>query len=352
VSSLLHRLGIVAAFAISGTFLLLAFHNVDWAGTRRALLGANYVLVLLGAMVGLGGFIVRAFGWKFLLAPVEHLSGWRLFPPVAIGYMANNLLPARLGEFARAYVVGKREGVSKSAALATIVVERLFDALTLLVILAVVSLSLPFAPWVGRGGILVAAAILTLSLALALVATKTDWALRVIDFVLRPFLPGMAVRTKSWLCNFVFGLDIKHHYPTFILALACTVLRWTFEACIYLSAIYALRLADQVPILGALVVMVAVNIACMMPQAPGFVGAVQIACVEALGMFGVDRESAVAYSFLVHAAFFLPITLIGIFCLAYTRLGFAEIRKGGASVASGDLATTWGRSSENQKAIS
>ena len=107
--TMLRSAGIVGAFALSGLFLFLAFHKVEWAEIRRALAGANHSLVLLGAMVGLGGFAVRAYGWKFLLAPVGHLSGWRLFSPVAIGYMANNLLPARIGEFARAYVVGKRE---------------------------------------------------------------------------------------------------------------------------------------------------------------------------------------------------------------------------------------------------
>lgn len=349
--SMLRGAGIVAAFALSGIFLFLAFHKVDWVEIRRALAGANHGLVLLGGMVGLGGFVVRAYGWKFLLVPVERLSGWRLFSPVAIGYMANNLLPARLGEFARAYVVGRRENVSKSAALATIMIERIFDGLTLLLILATISVFFPFAAWVKQGGILVAAVFLFISLCLALVAVKTQWILWGIDAVLGPHLPGTAIRMKSRLRNFVVGLDFKNHYPAIALAFVFTVLRWTFEACIYLSVIHALGLQDQVPIHGALFVMVAVNIACMIPQAPGFVGSVQIACIQALAVFGVDRETAVAYSLLVHAAFFFPITLVGIFCLARSRFSFTDIRRSRDRAGWGDSIATPGRPPGKQKLV-
>jgi len=331
VKSSLHRLGLIVGFAISGIAAFFAFRDVSWSEMTRSLMEANGSLVLLGATVGVGGFVVRAFGWKFLLAPVGRLSGWRLFSPVAIGYMANNLLPARLGEFARAYVVGKRENVSKSAALATIMIERVFDGLTLLMILAVISLYFPFAPWVKEGGVLVAAVFLAVSLALGLVAVKTELALAVIDLTLGRFSAAMATRMKSRVENFVVVLDFKRHYPTVLLGLVFTVLRWVFEACIYLSVIYAMGLRD-VPIHGALFVMVAVNIACMIPQAPGFVGSVQIACIQALGIFGVGRETAAAYSLLVHAAFFFPITIIGLFCLVYSRFSFAEIRGDGTPV--------------------
>jgi hypothetical protein len=241
--------------------------------------------------------------------------------------MGNNLLPARLGEFARAYVVGKRENVSKSAALATILVERIFDGLALLLILAVVSFFFPYTPWVKQGGIVVTGIFISLSIALVLVAVNLNWGLRLIEATLGPFFPGMAKRMKSRLVNFVEGLDLKSHFSASLMAFACTVFRWAIEACIYLSVIYAMGLQAMVPLSGALFVMVAVNIACMVPQAPGFVGSVQFACIEALAVFGVSRETAAAYSLLVHAAFFFPITFVGIVCLVRSRFTFAEIRR-------------------------
>ena len=324
----LRHLGTVAACAVSALFLYLAFRKVDWGKMAGAFVGVNYPLVLLGACVGLCGFVIRAFGWKHLLAPVGRLSGWRLFSPVAIGYMANNLLPARLGEFARAYVVGKRENVSKSAALATILIERIFDGLTLLLILAVVSVFFPCPGWVRHGGLLVAAGFVGVSLSLAVVAIKLPWGLRLLDATLGRFRPEMAARMKSRLENFVVGLDIKNHWRDALIALACTLFRWAFEACIYLSVVYAMGL--PVPVHGVLFVMVVVNIACLVPQAPGYAGSVQFACIQSLAVFKIPEitESvAAAYSILVHAAFFFPITITGIACLIVSRLRFADLRE-------------------------
>jgi len=283
--------------------------------------------VVLGALVGMGGFVVRGFGWKYLLAPVGRFSGWRLFSPVAIGYMANNLFPARLGEFVRAYVVGKREGVSKSSALATIVIERIFDGLTLLLILAAVSVFFPYPVWVQRGGWIVAGIFLGLSVFLALVSVKLAFGLRLIDATLGRWLPGMADRMKSRLECFVVGLDVKNHWRDALRALVACMLRWAFEACIYLSVVAAMGLGDRVPVHGALFVMVAVNIAAMVPSAPGYVGPVQFACVEALGVFGIEQSPAFAYSLLLHAAIFFPITLAGFACVVKHKVGFAAIRQ-------------------------
>jgi uncharacterized protein (TIRG00374 family) len=279
------------------------------------------------------------------------MSGWHLFPPVAIGYMANNLLPARLGEFARAYVVGKQENVSKSAALATILVERIFDGLALLIILAAVSLFFPYPQWVKSGGFIVAMIFVGLSVSLAVFSIKITWGLRVIDATFGGFLPDMAERMKSRLLNFVVGLDVKNHFRTSILAFGCVLLRWAFEACIYLSVLYAMGFQNLVPLHGALFVMVAVNIACLVPQAPGFVGSVQLACIESLAVFGVDREAAVAYSLLVHAAFFFPVTLAGIVCLLRSRFSFAEIRNSRDARDAVDLAAASTMSSKEQETV-
>ena len=348
---LVHHLGMIVAFALTALFIYLAFREVKWVEMVHAMSSANHGLVLLGAAVGLAGFIVRAFGWKFLLAPVGKMSGWRLFSPVAIGYMANNLLPARLGEFARAYVVGKQEKVSKSSALATILVERVFDGLTLLMILAAVSLFFPYPMWVKTGGLIVAAIFIGLSVCLTIVSIKTSWGLRIIDIVFGRFLPQLADRLKSLLLDFVIGLNLKNHFLTSTLAFCCVMLRWAFEACIYLSVVYAMGLQDLVPLHGALFVMVAVNIACLVPQAPGFVGSVQLACIESLAVFGVDREVAIAYSLLVHAAFFFPITLTGIVCLFRSHLSFAEIRKSQNTNDAADSTTATTMSPNEHKTV-
>jgi glycosyltransferase 2 family protein len=327
VRGVLRHAGKLLACVLSLGLIALAVRGVEWGKMGEAFRQANYTLVLAGALVGLGGFVVRGYGWKFLLAPVGRFDGWRLFPPVAIGYMANNLFPARLGEFVRAYVVGKREGVSKSSALATIIIERIFDGLTLLLILAVVSVFFHYPPWVQRGGWIVAGIFLGLSAFLAVVSLKLALGLRLLDATLGRFLPATAGRMKRRLECFVVGLDVKNHWRDALCAFAACLFRWSFEACIYLSVVAAMGLADRVPVHGALFVMVTVNIACMVPSGPAYVGPVQFACVEALGVFGIEHSQAFAFSLLLHAAIFFPITIVGIACAIHTRLGLKALRQ-------------------------
>lgn len=327
MKAILRHAGKLLACAFSVALICLALRGVEWKDMAAAFSTANYPLIIAGAIVGLGGFVVRGYGWKYLLAPVGRFDGRRLFSPVAIGYMANNLFPARLGEFVRAYVVGKREGVSKSSALATIIIERIFDGLTLLLILAVVSVFFPYPPWVQRGGWIVAAIFLGLSVFLAVVAVKLPLGLRLIDATLGRWVPDFAERMKSRLECFVVGLDVKNHWRDALCALAACGVRWAFEACIYLSVVAATGLGDRVPVHGVLFVMVAVNIAAMVPSAPGYVGPVQFACVEALSVFGIGRPEAFAYSVLLHAAIFFPITFVGIACVVKSKLGFAALRQ-------------------------
>lgn len=315
------------AFGVSAALIYVVFRNVDWALMRQSFRQANYPLVALGGIVGLGGFVVRAIGWKYLLAPMARLRGLRLFTPVAIGYMANNLFPARLGEFVRAWVVGRREGVSKTGALATIIVERIFDGLTLLLILAAVSIFYPFPPWVKVGGWLVAGVFLGLAGFLAVVAIKVKTALRLVDLTVGRWAPAFAERMKSRVECFVAALDIRHHLRDTALGFLSCVVRWLFESCIYFSIILAMGLHRQVPLHAALFVMVVVNITTMVPSAPGYLGAVQLGCLASLAVFGVDNTTAATYSILLHADIFFPITLAGVVCLLKAHLSLASLRK-------------------------
>jgi len=325
-----HAMALVGV-GISAVLLVVVFARVEWAEMARALGQTRWGFLVLGALVGMGGFLVRALDWKFLLRPVARVSALRLFPPVAIGYMANNIFPARLGELVRAYVVGKREGVSKSSALATIVVERILDGLTLLLILAAVSLFFPFPRQVKVAGWFVAAVFVGLALALALVAVKVEWGMRLLEGTACRLSPALGEKLKSWLRCFVVGLDLTGHPWSALAAFAACVGRWAFEACIYFGVALAMPQLG-IPPHGVLFVMVVVNILTMVPSAPGYVGTVQAACVLALGVFGLSESDAVAYSLLLHAAIYFPITLTGVAFVVALNIKVSAAREGEGAV--------------------
>ncbi|MGN6675794.1 MAG: lysylphosphatidylglycerol synthase transmembrane domain-containing protein, partial [Thermomicrobiales bacterium] len=128
---------------ISLGFLYLALRGQDLGQVRRALAAADYRYLLPAIVIYFAGVWVRALRWRHLLAPVRPLTARALFPVVVIGYMANDILPWRLGEFVRAYALREREHVPASASLATIAVERIFDGLAMLCFLLVASVFIP-----------------------------------------------------------------------------------------------------------------------------------------------------------------------------------------------------------------
>lgn len=117
---------------ISVLFLFLAFRKVNLHELKKALESANYIYLIPAILLTILSLWIRAFRWQYILQPVREIRVSSLFSATMIGFMANNLLPVRLGEFVRAYTIGEKERISKSSSLATIVVERIFDGITIL----------------------------------------------------------------------------------------------------------------------------------------------------------------------------------------------------------------------------
>ena len=125
------------ALVVSALFMLLLLYQVDLGEIRSALLEANYLYVAPAIALYFGAVYFRSVRWRYLLSPLRTFPVSRLYPVIVIGYMANNLLPARLGELVRSYYLARRENFNASAAFATIAVERVYDGVTLLAFAAV-----------------------------------------------------------------------------------------------------------------------------------------------------------------------------------------------------------------------
>ena len=314
------------ALSVSVIFSYLAFRDISWVETWAVLRQANWGWFMAGALVGLLGFIARAAGWRILLMPSGTIPVVRLFSPVAIGYMANNLLPARLGELARVYVVGSRESVSKTTALGSVVIERLLDAYALVSVVLVITLVLPYPTWVKQAAGWLLAGMLLFSLALMLLRRSHTLRRGLIERWIAPQSPRVANHLIWYLSSFLVGANTPDKPHLSLRLVVWIYLRWAFEAGMYLMVMVALGLDQQIPLHSALFVMVMVNIACLVPQAPGYIGAVQLAVVESLALFHVGSETAIAYSLLVHVAFFVPITVVGLVYLVAGGFSLGHLR--------------------------
>jgi glycosyltransferase 2 family protein len=315
-------LGIV----VSALFLYLAGTRVDLAKTQEALRSADYGYLPFAVLLTFLTNWLRAYRWKWMLNPIRNVAVLRLFSGVAIGYMTNNLLPARLGEIARAYIVGKREGISRSSTLATIVVERIFDGVTLLFFLGSMSFAFSFPLWVQRVGMISGVFFFSVLGGLYLVMMKKSLRTWVNGWVLWWVPVSIADRVQKLAGSFLAGLVVLRRRRDIVLIFFCSVMIWLVEAFTYY--IVALAFALEIPFYVAVLAVVIVNLGSLIPAGPGSIGTFEFFCMYVLTLFAIQSDVALSFAIVIHAVVFLPITIVGIFCFWRENLGWSEIRVG------------------------
>lgn len=322
---------VAAGVALTLLFLWLALRNVDGAAVWDALRHARYAFLIPAGLSSLLGYAVRTVRWGEILRPTKRVRFTRLFPVLMVGFATNNLVPARVGEFARAYVLGVREQISRSLALATIVVERVCDGLTLLVLmtLALVLFPLPVDDPKLRMVELSATAIFGLAtLVLAGLLLFPARFIAVARTVLRPMPRGLATRIETLLESFVRGLGALRSPRQLARIAGLSLLVWMLEGGSYAFMLLAFPfgLSTTARVAAAIFLLVFVNLGIMIPAAPGYIGTYQFFATLALGAFGVAPALAFGLAIVSHALQYVLVTSIGL--LAFWHLGLTPGRIG------------------------
>ena len=304
-------------FAISALFLWIALRGLGLEDVGAAVADANLWWLLPGIAVYFVGVWARAWRWHFLLGPIKPIPTRTMFPVVAIGYMGNNIYPARAGEVLRAVVLKRREGVPISASLATIIVERIFDGV---VMLAFVFLNLPrLAELTGDSGFLG-------NIRQAAVWGTAVFALALLVFLLAAMFPGPAAQIVEWLVSrwtperfrdrlleimgrFLDGLASLRSPVNALMVFLTSVVIWLLETGKYWFVMHAFPF--EVDFFTLMLMNGIVNLATTIPSAPGYVGTFDAPGIAVLAAAGVDRAVAAGYTLVLHAALWLPITALG-----------------------------------------
>ena len=321
------RWHIVLGILISAVFLFLAFRKIEFNQLWQYLRAAKWAWVLLGLVFYFMGVWVRTWRWQVLLKPLKHLSRRQLFPVVCIGYMGNNVYPARAGEVLRSILLKQSDDVPISGSLATIVVERLFDGIT---ILALVLLNFrqfvqiaPDAEWVNRiqtGSILVAGIfglILIVFLAMLFLPKQTQ---AVSGRLINKLLPAkLRPKVSGILDKFIEGLRVLRSPGQSLLVLALSMLVWVLEGGLYWGVMKALGL--DLSFMSLLLVEGVVNLVLLIPAAPGGLGTFDAAARFMLSLFGIPAELALGYALMLRVALWIPITALG--AIFFVKEGFS-----------------------------
>jgi glycosyltransferase 2 family protein len=313
-------------FVISIVFLYIAFREQDFALIWESLRAAEYRWIIPALGAYFLGVMIRAARWHFLLRAVQNIPSQRLFPIVVIGYMANNILPLRAGELVRSYALSARFQVRKSASLATIAIERIFDGLTMLGFLLVASLTIALTTNLRNVALAAAALFIVLSVVLfgfVLIPTMRH---RSIDLALRLLPNRVGARVEQMAHSFFEGLGIlRRKQDMFVIALT-SILAWLSEATMYLLIAQGFNLG--VSPMAILMVTAVANLATIIPSSPGYVGPFEAAVVSVLaGTLGLSRELALSYAVVVHAALYVPVTLLGVLYWWRESYSWRDVRR-------------------------
>ncbi|HLH22010.1 MAG TPA: lysylphosphatidylglycerol synthase transmembrane domain-containing protein [Chloroflexota bacterium] len=308
--------------AVSLVCLWLVFRSLDPAALAAALARANFLYVLPAVAVYFVGVWLRSVRWKLLLGPAlrgsRSPSTGRLFRVLVIGFTVNNLLPARLGELARAYLLWRGERVEPGATLATIVLERVLDGLTLCAFAGFAALLVPFPADLQRAAWATAALFLVASLALVGFLLLPGPFVALAVRLLRLLPARFAYLGERLIHSFVDGLAVLRQAHALAAVLGLSVLAWLAEATMYYLVMlgFPFPARPEAALLGA----AAANFGAMIPSSPGYVGTfdlpLQIVLTE---VFGVALAQATSYTLVLHAALVVPVVLVGLFFLWQER---------------------------------
>jgi hypothetical protein len=310
---------------ISALFLYYALRGQQLPQVWSTLRQANYWWLIPGVAIYFVAVGVRTWRWYYMLRPIKEISLSRLFPIVTIGYMGNNIYPARAGEVLRAYVLKRQEGVSISASLATVVVERIFDGVSMLFFVFV---TLPFAS-LGQAYegpvMLFSALFFGALLVFFLLAVSPQRAQRVYALFVDRLLPlRLRPAAHHTLDRFMTGLaSLRSGRDAFMIFLTSVVI-WLLETGKYWFVMHAFPFSVNFYVLMLMTAIV--NLATTLPSAPGYVGTFDAPGIQVLESFGVAGDLATGYTLVLHAALWLPITLLGAYFMTRESLSWKEVQ--------------------------
>ena len=305
----------IVGILISLLCIYLAFRNVDFHEMGLAFNTANYWYILPAILTIFFSHYLRALRWRYLLDPIRRLDVGSLFSSLIIGYGANTFMPAHLGEVVRAYVVSKKRQIPMSPVFATIVVERIIDVLSLLVLLVVALFIYPFPEWVIKSGYIMLAGTVGLFLFLIFLKTATAFTISIIGIFLKPFPDRFGSRIKVMLTGFVAGILPLEHWHNYITTGILSFVIWICYGLVFLLCLYSFNFMETYHLnwIAALILLVITTIAVAVPSSPGYVGIYHYLCQVTLALFSVPAGPALSFAAVVHGVNFLPVLIVGFF---------------------------------------
>ena len=309
-------------FSVVG--LVYAFRQFNWTEFINLMRGVNYWYLLGAIVLQLTAVWVRALRWKWLLAPIKDISTKILFDATMIGYFGNNVLPLRMGELLRAYVVSNNSSISTSKVIGTLIVDRILDFLAVM-ILAILFLFfsdlMDIPRWIVMFSVVL---ILVLFITVLIIGNKNpDW--KSIKIRYKIFQSKIGSKLYDIITNIVSGLSVLNKTPHKIGVYSFIVLLWSMYYMSFILIIKGINLDLSIMNAGVLYVLLTLSIS--IPAAPGYIGTYHATCVAVLtNIYNIGLNASQTFAVLSHAVVFVPFVIIGALVFLKNSMKFSKLK--------------------------
>lgn len=319
----MRNLKVSAGIFVTVFLFYFLLRDLDFELFFSYLLKGDARLIVAGVIVYLSSFIVRGLRWSILLKHIKNFEVRELTMLTVAGYAVNNIFPVRIGEFTRAWITGKRNSVSRTSILASIFVERIFDGLTIALILSTALFFYPFPQNVKTLAVMASAffALLFLFIMFGTFSSKPLELIKYFKKTLPPFVsPFLEIAEK-----FLKGASSLNSLKQISAVTFLSVLVWVFELAVYILISNAFDI--NIPLVGYLFMLCAANLGMLAAPTPGGLAVFQAAIVFALKSFSILYEKRMAVAIVLHMAQIIPITIIGLLWLYRNHISISSAQE-------------------------
>lgn len=311
--------------AFSLVFLLLAFRKVEWQDVVASWSMARPVLILAGVILLILAWVMAAVRWKVILSPSPGLTVIDTFSFITIGYLANTILPLRLGDLARATLIGRRRHIGISRSLGSMALERLMDIITLLSFILMLAFVMEIPNFVKAGIATMTGGALVMLAGLVILSFHREKLIYVQKALAWFLSERIAIRMVTMIDRFSQGLDVIKRPLRLMGVYLLSVAVWIITG--FATYVWLRAFNINIPWFAGFFVLVVINLGSAIPSSPGYVGVYHYLAVLALSVWGIDRSPALAYAIGTHALNMLANVGLGVIFLAREGVSLNSLRR-------------------------
>lgn len=307
----------IAGLLLSIALLVLLFYTIDFREVIAAFKNIRPFELMIVFLLNFVVIFFKSMRWQILINPRPKLTV--LFLANLIGFMANTVLPARAGELVRALILGKKENISKTTAIGSAALDRIFEGVGMLILLVIMPLIMDTPDWMKKGtfGFIILFSLIFIVIILMMKFNPDNFI---------KYIP-LSDRTNEIIKNIFVklqrGFEAINNLKISSIATLLSLISWTIQ--IFMIYLVILSFGIKITPLAALMTLLAVNIAIMIPAAPGSLGTFELSVVLALSFFGLEKSIALSIAFTYHFIQLIPVTIAGIIAVPFIGMRFGDI---------------------------